>query len=182
MKKAPSLKESSKTNALNEKSSNTILTVRKNQLFPKKTLEVLLKVLSTSTWSSNGLTIILKDYSFVQTINSRVNGVTKLTPNKVTRKNVLALVALIANSSSKLVQKLKFYVRDYVRIAKTDLPFRKGYKQIFTDEFFEIVAIPTVHPLIYSLIDAEKDEISGKVYEKELSLIGNKADYKENGH
>ena len=47
--------------------------------------------------------------------------------------------------------------------------------------FFEIVAIPTVNPPTYSLIDVEKEEISGKFYEKELSLIGNKADYNKNG-
>ena len=103
-----------------------------------------------------------------------------MAPNKVTRKHLPALVSLIANSSSKLVQKPKFYVGDYVRIAKTDLPFRKGYKQIFTDKLFEIVAVPTVDPPIYSLIDAEKEEINGKFYEKELSLIGNNADYNEN--
>ena len=107
--------------------------------------------------------------SFVQTINSRVNRITKLAPNRVTRKHV------------KFVQKPKFYVGDYVRIAKTDLPFRKSYKQIFTDEVFEIVTIPTVNPPTYSHIDAEKEEINGKFYEKELSLIGNKADYNENG-
>ena len=48
-------------------------------------------------------------------------------------------------------------------------------------QVFEIVAIPTVNPPTYSLIDAEKEEISGKFYEKELSFIGNKADYNENG-
>ena len=68
-----------------------------------------------------------------------------------------------------------------MRIAKTDLLFRKGYKQIFTYKVFEIVAIATVNPPTYSLIDAEKEEISGKIYEKELSLIGNKADYNKNG-
>ena len=104
-----------------------------------------------------------------------------MTPNKVTRKHVHALVSLIANSSSKLVQKPKLYVGDYVRIAKTDFTFRKGYKQTFTDEVFEIVAIPTVNHPTYSLIDAEKEETSGKFFEKELSLIGNKADYNENG-
>ena len=119
--------------------------------------------------------------SFVQTINSKVNRVTKLAPNKVTRKHVPAIVSLITNSSSKLLQKTKNYVGDYVRIPKTDLPLRKSYKQIFTDEVFEIVAIPTVNLPTYSLIDAEKEEISGKFYEKELSLIGNKADYNENG-
>ena len=68
-----------------------------------------------------------------------------------------------------------------MRIAITDLPFRKGYQQIFTDKSFEIVVIPTVNPPTYILIDAEKEEISGNFYEKELSLIGNKADYNENG-
>ena len=86
---------------------------------------------------------IEKLQSFVQTINSRVNRATKLAQSKVTRKHVPDLVSLIANSSSKLVQKPIFYVGDYVRIAKTDLPFRKVYKQIFTDEVFEIVVIPT---------------------------------------
>ena len=64
---------------------------------------------------------IEKLQSFVQTINSRVNIVTKMAPNKVTRKHVPALVSSVANSSSKLVQKQKFYVGDYVRIAKTTL-------------------------------------------------------------
>ena len=114
--------------------------------------------------------------SFVQTINSRVNRVSKLAPNKVKRKHLPALVSLIANTSSKLEEKTKFYFGDYVRIAKTDLPFRKGFKQISKNRVFEIVAIPTVNPPTYSLIDAEKEEISGKFYEKELSLIGNKAD------
>ena len=80
-----------------------------------------------------------------------------------------------------MVQKPKFYVGDYVRIPKTELPFRKGYTQVFADEVFEIAAIPTVSPATYSLIDEEKEEISGKFYEKELSLVGNKADYNENG-
>ena len=79
-----------------------------------------------------------------------------------------ALVLLIAKSLTVLLQKSKFYVGDYVRIVKTDLPLRKGYKKVFTDKAFEIVAIPTVNPSTYSLIEAEKQEIDGKFYEKEL--------------
>ena len=48
-------------------------------------------------------------------------------------------------------------------------------------QIFEIVAIPTVNSSTYSLRDAEKEEINGKFYEKELSLIGNKSDYSEDG-
>ena len=90
-----------------------------------------------------------------------MNRVTHLTPNKVTRKHVAALVSFIANSSIKLVQKPKFSVGDYVRVAKTDLPLRKGSKQTFTDIFFERLAIATVNSLTYSLIDAKKEEIIG---------------------
>ena len=67
------------------------------------------------------------------------------------------LVSLIANSLSKLAQQPKFYVGDFVRIARNDLFFRKGYKQNFTDKFFGIVAIPNVNPPTFSLIAAEKE-------------------------
>ena len=168
MTKAPSLKESSKSYVLNEKSSNTILTVKKKSAFAERNIRSLKSITYKYLEFEWTYSYIDKLQSFVQTINSRVNRVTKLAPNKVTRKHVPALVSLIANSSSKLVQKPKFYVGDYVRTAKTDLPFRKGYKQIFTDEVFEIVAIPTVNPPKYSLIDADK-EINEKFDEKELS-------------
>ena len=63
-----------------------------------------------------------------------------------------------------------------MRKARTDLPFRKGYKQNFTDKFFGIVAIPNLNAPPFSLIAAEKAEINEKLYEKELSLFGNKSD------
>ena len=50
--------------------------------------------------------------SFVQTINSRVNRVMKLAPNKVTKKDVPYLISLIFNDSSNLVRRPKFYVGD----------------------------------------------------------------------
>ena len=43
---------------------------------------------------------------------------TKLAPNKVTRKHEPALVTLFANISTKLIKKPKFHVCDYVRVAK----------------------------------------------------------------
>ena len=43
--------------------------------------------------------------SFVQTIKPRVNRVTKLGPKEFTRKHVPTLESIIANSSTKLVQK-----------------------------------------------------------------------------
>ena len=68
----------------------------------------------------------------------------------------------------KLVRRPKLYVGDFVRTAKTDIPFRKGYKQSFTDEVFEIFDIPTRNPPTYNLIDADNEAIEGKFYESEL--------------
>ena len=109
--------------------------------------------------------------SFVQTINSRVNRVTKLAPNKVTKKDVPYLISLIFNDSSKLVRRPKFYVGDFVRISKADFPFRKGYKQTFTNEVFEIYDIPTTNPPTYSLIGASQEPVKGKFYELELVKV-----------
>ena len=109
--------------------------------------------------------------SFVQTINSRVNRVTKMAPNKVTKKDVPYLISLIFNTSAKLVRRPKFYVGDFVRISKADLPFRTGYKQTFTNEVFEIYDIPTRNPPTYSLLDATQEPVKGKFNELELVKI-----------
>ena len=63
---------------------------------------------------------------FVDTINSRVNRVTKLAPNKDSEKHAPQLRSLAAEKSAKLVKKPRFQVGDTVRIVKQDLPFKKG--------------------------------------------------------
>ena len=85
---------------------------------------------------------------FVKTINSRVNRVTKLAPNKVTKKDVPRFVSLTVETRRS--QKPKLYVGDFVRIVKKEKIFRKGYQQSFTDEVFEIAGIPTLNPPTYS--------------------------------
>ena len=109
--------------------------------------------------------------SFVQTINFRVNRVTKLARNKVTKKDVPYLISLIFNSSAKLIRRPKFYVGDFVRISKAHLPFRKGYKQTFTNEVFEIYDVPTTNPLNYCIIDVSQEPVKGKFYELELVKV-----------
>ena len=106
---------------------------------------------------------------FVKTINSRINRVTKLAPNKVTKKDVPRLVSLITQTST--TQKPKFYVGDFVRIVKKDKAFRKSYKQSFTDEVFAKTVIPTFNPPTYSLVDADNEPIQGKFYQPELQLV-----------
>ena len=116
---------------------------------------------------------------FVNTINSRTNRVIKLAPIKVTKKDVPRLVFLRAEQSLKLVRRPKLYVGDFVIIAKIDIPFRKGYKQSFTDEVFEIFDVPTKNPPTYNLIDANKVPIERKFYEPELIRVVEKVEQEE---
>ena len=106
---------------------------------------------------------------FVKTINTRVNRVTGLAPSKVTKNDVVHLISLA--DGNRLVKKPKLKIGDTVRIAKQDLPFKKGYKQNFTDELFTIVDVPTVHPPTYTLIDEDKEIILGKFYQPELIKV-----------
>ncbi len=107
---------------------------------------------------------------FVKTINGRVNRITKVAPNKVTKKDVPRLVSLTVISDSKLkLPRLK--PGDLVRIAKKDLPFRKRYKRTYTDEVFENFKVATLSPPTNNLIDANKEEIKGKFYEQGLRRV-----------
>ena len=105
---------------------------------------------------------------FVNAINSRSNCVTNLAPNKVTKRDVPRLISLKAEQSLKLARRPKLYVADYLRLAKVDIPFRKGYKQSFTDEVFEVFVIPTPNPPTYKLIDTNREPIEGTFYESKL--------------
>ena len=114
--------------------------------------------------------------NFMQAINSRINRVTKIAPNKVTKKDVPYLLSLNASASEKIVSRPKFRIGDFVRISKIDLPFRKGYKQTFTNEVFEVYDIPTINPPTYSLIDSNQNPISGKFYQLELVKVADNSE------
>ena len=113
---------------------------------------------------------------FVKTINGRVNRVTKMAPSKVQKKHVPYLVSLVIDKNASLNPKLRFKEGDFVRIAKPNLPFKKGYKQTYKDEVFEIYRIATTSPPTYNLVDAKKEKILGKFYEPELIKVGNRYD------
>ena len=99
----------------------------------------------------------------MKTINSRVNRVTKLAPNRITKKDVPRLVSLSAQTIK--FQRRKYYVGDFVRIVKKDEAFRKVYKQSFTDKVLEVESLATFNPPTYSLIDANGDKNEGKFYQ-----------------
>ena len=92
------------------------------------------------------------------------------------QKDVPYLLSLNANASEKLASRHKFRIGDFVRISKIDLPFRKGYKQTFTNEVFEVYDIPTINPPTYSLIDSNQNPISGKFYQLELVKVADNSE------
>ena len=108
---------------------------------------------------------------FVNTINSRVNRVTKLAPNKVYKKHEPFLISLANEQSTSFLRLPKLKIGDFVRIAKPDLPFRKGYKQNFTDEVFTVEKVNTLNPPTYTLVDTNDEKILGKFYEPELVQV-----------
>ena len=105
----------------------------------------------------------------MKTIISRDNGITKLAPNKVTKKDVPRFVSL--SSETTFSQKPRFFVGDFVRIIKKDKVFRKGYEQSYSDEVFEITNIPKLIPSSHSLIYANTEQIEGTFFQSDLQLV-----------
>ena len=105
---------------------------------------------------------------FINTINSHVNRVTHLAPNKVFKKHEPILISLAINTTK---YKLKYEKGDLVRMANHDEKFRTGYKQNYTDEVFTIFKIATASPPTYNLIDANNVIIEGKFYQPELVQV-----------
>ena len=105
---------------------------------------------------------------FLNIVNSRVNRVTQLAPNKVFKKDEPFLISLAIDTKK---YKPKYKEGDLVRIAKPDEKFRKSYKQNYTNEVFTIFKIVTVSPPTYNLIDADNVIIQGKFYEPELVQV-----------
>ena len=65
----------------------------------------------------------------------------------------------------------KLAIGDKFRISKIDLPFRKCYKPLFTEEIFEIVALASRKPPTYSIKDNHNLVIRGIFYEKDVSRV-----------
>ena len=103
---------------------------------------------------------------FVSTINSRVNRVTQLAPNKTFKRDEPFLIYLAISTKNN-----KYEEGDLVRIAKPDEIFRKGYKQNYTDEVFTVFKVATLSPTTYNLIDANNVIIEGKLYEPDLVQV-----------
>ena len=62
----------------------------------------------------------------------------------------------------------KFKVGDHVRISKYKNIFAKGYTPNWSEEIFVIKKVKNTVPLTYVINDLTGEEVTGKLYEKEL--------------
>ena len=136
--------------------------------FEEKNLRSLKNIIYKSLEEKSTLTYIKDLPQFVNTINSRVNRVTQLAPNKVFKKHEPFLISLAINTTK---YKPKCEKGDIVRSAKHEEKFRKGYKQNYTDEVITILKIATVSSSTYNLINADNVIIECKFFEPELVQV-----------
>ena len=64
-------------------------------------------------------------------------------------------------ASEKLFRWPTFHIGDFAGLSRADDPFRKGYKQTFTNKVFEFYDIRTVNPPTYNIIDANQEPVAG---------------------
>lgn len=110
---------------------------------------------------------------FVKLVNSRYNRSIGMAANDVTQRHVPKLLAL---QTTKLNARYNhstkhFQVGDRVRIALKDMPFRKGYKQQYTNEVFKIAGVYRYKQglVTYKLLDSQNEPILGRFYPAELT-------------
>ena len=116
----------------------------------------------------NGYKYIHKLIHFVTTLNCRRNCSIDTIPKNVKNSDFLAI---LYSKPLREFRKPKCKIRDRIRIAKYDLPFRKGNKPQFTQEFFGIVAYSSRKPPTYTIKDEQDEVIRGKFYQKELIKV-----------
>ena len=137
--------------------------------FAERYIRTLKSILFKYLHENNTSKYIDQIQNFVSLINSRPNRTTKIAPKNITRHDVPYLISLSANANP--IRKPRYQIGDTVRIRLKVPTFHKGYKIQFTEEVFEVVAIPTLNPPTYNIKDKHGQMIQGKFYEQELVLF-----------
>ena len=115
-----------------------------------------------------GYKYIHKLPQFINTLNSRRNSSVDMRPNTV---NNCDFMSILNSKPLRELRKPSFKVGDRVRISKSDLHIRKGYKPQLTREVFVFVAIATRKAPTYTTKDEQGEVIQGKFYQKELIKV-----------
>lgn len=109
----------------------------------------------------------------VEAYNKRWHSTIKRAPISVTPKTQHAVLQVYKKRWSKLKPRTpRFKVNDFVRIAKEQKVFDKGYTRNYTREIFKITFINRSLPLpMYALSDLNGTPISGHFLAEELSPV-----------
>jgi Integrase core domain/Chromo (CHRromatin Organisation MOdifier) domain len=93
-------------------------------------------------------------------------------PKNVTENNFMSAWHKLYDSKLLLPgAKPKYNIGDYVRISKEKSVFTKGYSGNWSQEIFEIIRVINRRPIMYELVDLNKEIITGRFYEKEIQKV-----------
>ena len=114
-------------------------------------------------------------------MNGRYHRIIKMSPdnaeraeneNKVNEAMSLYRQKAFDRERKRKGKKMKFRKNDFVRLQRWKNKFARGYDKNFTTEVFKISKVLNHLPItMYTVIDAEKNEIKGNFYAEELSLV-----------
>lgn len=123
---------------------------------------------------------------FVSLVNKRYNRSIGMAADDVTSQHIPQLLSKQTEKLQRHSQKhSKFKVGDRVRIALKEMPFKKGYKQQYTDEIFKIERVSQSTkggPTTYKLADTKGEIILGRFYSPELTHFNYLSDRSRSRH
>jgi len=110
---------------------------------------------------------------FVKAHNNTVHTAHGMALAAVTDKRVLEILSRMNDRRSRVrVGKVKFNVRQHVRISKEKIKFAKGSEQNYAEEIFRIVrVIRRTHRPVYELEDLNGTLIEEQYYGEELTTV-----------
>ena len=123
----------------------------------------------------NKVSLCREKHSFPQNYHGRTNGkqkditlheqISKWQDNQLTRESCTKLAP---KKSYKEARAIVLSLSDKVRLAQQYLPFKKWYKQKFTEKIFTIIKTSTFSLPTFNLRDESGDISNGNTYEPEL--------------
>lgn len=113
---------------------------------------------------SNSVKWIESGKKITEAINKSYHRIIKCTPEQVFLGKKKPADALIQAKTKKP----KYKIGQMVRMSHKNKVFRKGYRQGWTEEEFQILQALEGAPPVYRIVDTNGEEITGIVYEQEL--------------
>ena len=109
----------------------------------------------------------------VESYNNSVHSATKFALNAVNPSNEHLVRKNLYPPAKKETQKMKpkFKKGDFVRISRKDNVFRKGYKETFTYEIFQVDKVKPTTPTTYQLKSLNSEPVNGSFYQQEMVKV-----------